>query len=133
MSKAQAAKTAKSKTGKEKSGKAKPATKAATDGKPQKRLFMMLFEATAGAKTGLRMGGRHAIMVFMVASEQRPAIAKAFKGLEATGWSGMEMKKGEDITGRPRLKDKALDASALKAMQKGAAFLVYKDEIKGQA
>ncbi|WP_321363913.1 hypothetical protein [uncultured Celeribacter sp.] len=124
MSKAQAAKT---------KNQPKAAAGKAESAKPQKRLFMMLFEATAGAKTGLRLGGRHAIMVFMVAGEQRLAIAKAFKGLEATGWSGMEMKKGEDITGRPRLKDKALDASALKAMQKGAAFLVYKNEIKGQA
>ncbi|WP_226550744.1 MULTISPECIES: hypothetical protein [Celeribacter] len=122
MSKEQAAKT-----------KTKPDAKAPGEGKPQRHLFMMLFEATAGAKTGLRLGGRHAIMVFMVAGEQKLAIAKGFKALEATGWSSMEMKKGLDLTGRPRLKDKALDASARKAMQKGAAFLVYKDEIKGQA
>ncbi|MBW6417452.1 hypothetical protein [Celeribacter sp. PS-C1] len=122
MSKEQAAKT-----------KTKPDTKTAGEGNTQRRLFMMLFEATAGAKTGLRMGARHAVMVFMVAGEQRLAIAKAFKGLEATGWSAMEMKKGGDITGQKRFEDKALDASARKAMEKGAAFLVYKKEIKGQA
>ncbi|WP_417255473.1 hypothetical protein [Celeribacter halophilus] len=114
----------------------KPQAKAAPtkdEKAPQKRLFMMLFEATAGAKTGLRMGARHAIMVFMVASEKKFAIGKAFKGLEVTGWSGMQLKKGADITGQKRFEDKALDASARKAMQKGAAFLVYKDEVKGQA
>ncbi|PTQ71909.1 hypothetical protein [Celeribacter persicus] len=97
------------------------------------RLFMMLFEATAGAKTGLRMGARHAIAVFMVATTREIAAAKAFKGLEMTGWSGMQIKHGMDITGQKRLKDPALDRMARKAIEKGAGFLVYKNELKGQA
>lgn len=96
------------------------------------RLFMMLYEATAGAKTGLRLGARHPIMVFMVASEIKFARAKARKGLDATGWSGLLLRKSADITGQKVFDDKALNAAARKAIEKGASFLVYKDEIKGQ-
>ncbi|SFI72181.1 hypothetical protein [Celeribacter neptunius] len=101
--------------------------------KAEKHLYMMQFEGTAGAKTGLRMGARHMIMVFIVASEPKFAVAKGHKGLEVTGWSGLEMKKIGDITGKKRFEDKAMDASARKAMEKGASFLIFKNEIKGQA
>lgn len=104
------------------------------DAASKPHLFMMLFEATAGAKTGLRMGARHAIMVFMVASEVKHATGKAAKGLQVTGWSGITLKKAGDITGqKQRFTDKALDRAAQTAAQKGASFLVYKEELKAQA
>ncbi|WP_434287011.1 hypothetical protein [Celeribacter sp. SCSIO 80788] len=112
---------------------AAPKTAPATAAK-KPHLFMMLFEATAGAKTGLRMGACHAIMVFMVASDPKHARAKGIKGLEVTGWSGITLKKAGDITGqKQRFKDKALDRAAQTAAQKGAAFVVYKEELKGEA
>lgn len=128
---AEATKTTK-KAAPQKAAAKQAAPKPATGKKPH--LFMMLFEAAAGAKTGLRMGARHAIMVFMVASDKKPAIAKGFKGLEATGWSGIQLKKAGDITQQKEpFKDPALDRAARTAVKKGASFLVYKEEIKGQA
>ncbi|AJE46967.1 hypothetical protein [Celeribacter indicus] len=97
------------------------------------RLFMMLFEARAGAKTRLRPGALHAIAVFMVAPGREIAIANALKGLGMTGWEDPELKHQMDITGRKRLKDADLDRTARTALAKGAGFLVYRNEITRQA
>lgn len=90
------------------------------------RLYMFMFEATAGAKIAKRPGRRHAIIGFALGGGHGAALDLARANLKAQGWGQIAVKKGQRVPGHPdKIEDKDMREAAQKALKNQVSFVVF--------
>lgn len=93
-------------------------------------LRMFLVHAVADHAADYRPGARHALMLYATAHSIEAAQHRARDFAAAKGWSHIEFRRGKEINSDPDLiEDDTLRSAAAKALQSGAALVVYADEI----
>ena len=94
------------------------------------QLFMFLIHAVADHAADYRPGARHALMLYAAAHSIEAAQHRAIDFAVEKGWRHIEFKRGKEINSDLDLiKDDTLRSAAAKALESGAALVVYADEI----
>lgn len=94
------------------------------------RLFVFTAQGVAGAASGYRPGARHALLIFVRTHGLEDAETRAVGFAAEQGWSHIELKRGKEIGADPSsIADTQLRSAAEAAVQEGAGFVVYRDEI----
>lgn len=93
-------------------------------------LFMFVGQAVAGNSAPKRSGARHALLVFVLASDLKAAKNSAIEKTEEKGWLFVELKRGkrgpDDIDD---ISDSVLRSAAQSAYDRGLGIVIYNDEI----
>ncbi|MBF9151866.1 hypothetical protein [Novosphingobium jiangmenense] len=92
-------------------------------------LFCFTAEAVAQDETGFRPGARHALMLWITASDEQTARARGVSAVEDKGWLLPRITRGTQICDPDLIEDDVLRQAAESALTDGAAIVVYADEM----
>jgi hypothetical protein len=93
-------------------------------------LFMFLAEGVAGDAASKRAGARHALLIFVAASDMGAAQVLAIERAENQGWRFVELKRGKEVSDDlADISDTTLRQAAQSAYDVGYGIVIYSDEI----
>jgi len=96
-------------------------------------LAVFLATAVADAVDGRRPGARHAMLIYVVASDFEEAQRKAAGVAIGAGWMLVRLEKGMEVADPAAGGDLVLQAAAETALAEGSAMVVYGDELPPEA
>lgn len=91
-------------------------------------LFCFTAEAVAQEETGFRPGARHALMLWITASDELTARLRGESAVESKGWLLPRITRGKQIYDPDLIEDDILRQAAESALTDGASIVVYADE-----
>jgi hypothetical protein len=97
-------------------------------------LFIFLAEGVAGDAATKRRGARHALMIFVPASNWEAAETTAATKAAERGWHFVRLKRGKETTEDiDDISDDMLRNAAQSARDIGFGMVIYRDEIMPNA
>jgi len=92
-------------------------------------LYVLRANAVAQEATGFRPGARHALLIFLTASDGIAARQKARDVTLKRHWLEVEVERIKQLHGPDLIEDVSMRSAAEYALEKGDAIVVFKDEI----
>lgn len=96
-------------------------------------LSVFLATAVADEVEGRRPGARHAMLVYVAATDFEAAQRKAAGVALGAGWMLVRLEKGMEVGDPAANDDPVLRAAAETALDEGSAIVVYGDELPPEA
>lgn len=96
-------------------------------------LFCFTAEAVAQETTGFRPGARHALLLWITASDEKEARIRSVDAIEEKGWLLPQIKRGKQVNDPELIADGVLREAAERALETGVSIVVYTDEVHPDA
>lgn len=92
-------------------------------------MFLLLGQATAGPDSEYRSGGRHGVLVYVLAESVDAACAIAEAKMPSVGWQDIRFDRGGKLANEPAEDDPAALGAHRTAMAGGCGIVVYSDPV----